>query len=532
MEQFDDRIGYRVDPGGGPRVDSPRDSQRDIQRSGPAGTPAESRLDAGIAQSLRRDQGLKWIYDLYCIGQSVARLSPEQVQQQVLEHIIQGFAASSGCLATTNPDGRTLTIIAAVRMPASAMGASIRFGERIMGRVAQETRPLVLNGDLSTDPRLKNGERFDNRPASALCWPLVSDERVIAVVSINRQAEAEPFDEADLTDGQAMVNMMTMAVENALLHDGQRRRIGELARLNAELRESQARLKEVHAQLAQSEKMASIGQLAAGVAHEINNPVGYVNSNVASLQSYLDGLFRLIDAYEAAEADLAGDPLALSDIRSLKQELNLDFLRQDVRALMEECREGLSRVKEIVIDLKDFAHSGTGEWEAADLLKGLESTLNIVHNELKYKAEVVKEYGQLPPVECVPGQLNQVFMNLLVNAAHAIKEHGTITVRTGSANGEAWVEVSDTGVGIPPENRARLFDPFFTTKPVGQGTGLGLSLAYGIVNRHGGRIEVDSEVGKGSTFRVTVPIHHTPGEAAEPFPESAPPDRAAPLGEA
>jgi two-component system NtrC family sensor kinase len=485
--------------------------------------PGAVRPEAGIAAPLGPDQGLAdkglaWIYDLYCIGQSVARLSPERVQQKILEHIIRGFSASSGCLATTAPDRRTLTITAAVNMPTSAMGATIRFGERIMGRVAQEARPLVLNGDLSADPRLKNGKRFENRPASALCWPLLSDDRVIGVVSINRQATEPPFDEADIRNGQTMVNMMTMAVENALLHAEQRHRIGELARLNSELQDSQARLEEVHAQLAQSEKMASIGQLAAGVAHEINNPVGYVNSNVTSLQSYLDGLFRLIEAYETAEGALAGDPLTLNDIRALKKEVNLDFLKQDVGALMDECREGLSRVKEIVLDLKDFAHSGNGDFEPADLLKGLESTLNIVHNELKYKAEVVKEYGELPPVECVPGQLNQVFMNLLVNAAHAIEEHGTITVRTGTEGDEVWVEVADTGKGIPPENRARLFDPFFTTKPVGQGTGLGLSLTYGIISRHGGRIDVDSEVGQGSTFRVTVPIRHKP----EPAPDGGP----------
>jgi two-component system, NtrC family, sensor kinase len=523
MEPFDHRVESRIASRAASRPDSGIDSRR-------AGAPGEARLDAGIAQSLGRDRELKWIYDLYCIGQSVARLSPERVQQQVLEHIIRGFGASSGCLATTNPDGHTLTITAAVHMPTSAMGASIRFGERIMGRVAQEAHPLVLNGDLSADPRLKNGERFDNRPASALCWPLVSDDRVIGVVSINRKAAETPFDDADLTDGQTMVNMMTMAVENALLHAEQRRRIGELARLNAELRDSQARLKEVHAQLAQSEKMASIGQLAAGVAHEINNPVGYVNSNVTSLQSYLDGLFRLIDAYEAAEGGLTGDLLALADIRSLKQELDLGFLRQDVRSLMDECREGLSRVKEIVLDLKDFAHSGNSDFEAADLHKGLDSTLNIVHNELKYKADVVKEYGVLPAVECVPGQLNQVFMNLLVNAAHAIKERGTITVRTGTEGGDAWVEVSDTGAGIPPENRARLFDPFFTTKPVGQGTGLGLSLAYGIVSRHGGRIDVDSEVGKGSTFRVTVPVRHAANKPTGSPAEPTPPDLPAPRG--
>ena len=263
------------------------------------------------------------------------------------------------------------------------------------------------------------------------------------------------------------------------------------------------KLEEAHNQLLQSEKMASIGQLAAGVAHEINNPVGFVNSNLGSLQRYVDNLLKLLAAYEKLDGSLAND--VLQDINRVKKETDAAYLREDIGSLLTESLGGLERVKRIVQDLKDFSHVDSAEREWANLETGLDSTLNVVWNELKYKAKVFKEYGDIPQIECFPSQLNQVFMNLLINAAHAIKDQGVITIRTGHNDENVWVEVEDTGAGIKPEHLERVFDPFFTTKPVGKGTGLGLSLSYGIVHKHGGRIEVKSELGKGSVFRVVLP---------------------------
>jgi signal transduction histidine kinase len=266
------------------------------------------------------------------------------------------------------------------------------------------------------------------------------------------------------------------------------------------------KLEDIHSQLLQSEKMASIGQLAAGIAHEINNPIGYVYSNLGTLEKYVLDIFSLLDRYEQAEVSIT-DPEALQRLQADKKKLDVEFVKTDLRALMDESKEGIVRVKTIVQNLKDFSHSGaTDEWHFADLHKGLDSTLLIVNNEIKYKADVVKEYGDIPDVECLLSQLNQVFMNLLVNAAHAIEERGTITIRTGVEGSEVWVEIADTGHGIPPENLKKIFEPFFTTKPVGKGTGLGLSVSYGIVQKHHGRLEVQSEVGKGSAFRVWLPL--------------------------
>jgi len=296
---------------------------------------------------------------------------------------------------------------------------------------------------------------------------------------------------------------------------------GVLLGRNAELNELNSRLNEAQEQLLQSEKMASIGQLAAGVAHEINNPIGYVHSNIGSLEGYLDDIFRILDAYAGAEAAMLVELPACAELAQLKAELGLDFLREDIPKLMAESKEGISRVRKIVQDLKDFSHVDSNqEWKWADLHHGLESTLNVVNNEIKYKAEVIKEYGVLPQVECLPSEINQVFLNLLVNAAHAIAEdeRGTITLRSGCDEQCVWVEVADTGGGIAPENLKRIFDPFFTTKPIGKGTGLGLSLSYGIIKKHGGRIEVDSEVGRGTTFRVILPLqqNHEPSQEGAP----------------
>jgi signal transduction histidine kinase len=293
-----------------------------------------------------------------------------------------------------------------------------------------------------------------------------------------------------------------------LIEEAMQQRLQEVTELNIQLHEAQERLVQSQQQLLQNEKLASIGQLAAGVAHEINNPIGYVFSNIGTLQNYIDDLLSLIDANVKAEGEIAS-ATTRDALARLRKQIDLDYLKSDVLDLMRESREGIERVRKIVQDLKDFSHvDATADWQWVDLHRGLESTLNIVNNEIKYKADVIREFGQLPQVQCMPSQLNQVFMNLFVNAAHAMPDQvrGTITVRTGQQGAEVWVEVSDTGKGMTPEVVQRIFEPFFTTKPIGKGTGLGLSLSFGIIKKHNGRIEVSSTPGVGTTFRIVLPI--------------------------
>jgi hemerythrin-like metal-binding protein len=271
-----------------------------------------------------------------------------------------------------------------------------------------------------------------------------------------------------------------------------------LASEQAELTELLRKVEDAQQQLLQSEKMAAIGQLAAGVAHEINNPIGFVNSNLGSLKTYVETLLAVINAYES------GDPAQIAAVRS---KADLDYLREDLPSLLAESQDGLSRVSKIVQDLKDFSRVDQADYQQADLNAGLESTLNVVANELKFKAEVVRDLGALPLVDCVPAQINQVFMNLLVNAAHAIPEKGKIFIRSRLENNHVWFEIEDTGKGMSAEIQQRIFEPFFTTKPVGQGTGLGLSISYDIiVKKHGGRIDVRSKPGQGTCFRLWLPV--------------------------
>jgi len=274
-----------------------------------------------------------------------------------------------------------------------------------------------------------------------------------------------------------------------------------------ELKKAMLKLENTQSQLIQTEKLASIGQLAAGVAHEINNPVGYISSNINSLQQYMSDIFELIDKYQKLLDSHSSDEDAKS-IQSYRESIDYEYLKPDILDLISESVEGVTRVKQIVHDLKDFSREGQHDWEEADLHGGIESTLNIVHNQLKYKATINKEYGEIPLIECIPAKLNQVFMNMLVNAGHAIDEQGTVTIRTGATNQVVWIEIEDDGEGIPADKLKHIFDPFYTTKPVGKGTGLGLSLSYGIVNEHNGRIEVESKAGQGTLFRISIPIHH------------------------
>ncbi|QDU78482.1 Sporulation kinase E [Polystyrenella longa] len=273
---------------------------------------------------------------------------------------------------------------------------------------------------------------------------------------------------------------------------------------------------DLESQLIQSEKMASLGHLAAGVAHEINNPVGFVTSNVATLVEYIEVFKEVITLQtEALEGVGSADDSLLSaqlkKIEQYKQKEDYEYLKGDIDDLISESTEGLIRVKEIVQNLKTFARVDDAETKEANINDCLDATLKVIWNEIKYNCELVQNYGDLPPLRCYPGQLNHVFMNLLVNAAHAIQERGTIVVTTKADDKQILVSIRDDGHGIEPEHLPQLFTPFFTTKPVGKGTGLGLSIAYGIIQKHKGMIDVKTEIGKGTTFTVELPFEGVEG---------------------
>lgn len=271
-----------------------------------------------------------------------------------------------------------------------------------------------------------------------------------------------------------------------------------------ELEAAYQKLKFSQAQILQQEKMASIGQLAAGVAHEINNPIGFIASNLRTLERHLEKLncyHGLLEAW-INEQSASGAP---EDIQQKRRSLKIDFVLEDIQELIHESSDGTERIRKIVQNLGAFSRVDQVDYGEVDLNECLESTLAIAWNEIKYKAKVEKDYSPLPLVSCYPQQLNQVFLNLLINATQAIENNGEIKIRTWQESNRAKIAISDNGAGISEENRNRIFEPFFTTKDVGKGTGLGLSISYEIIQKHGGEISVASSVGEGTTFTITLP---------------------------
>jgi len=315
------------------------------------------------------------------------------------------------------------------------------------------------------------------------------------------------------TNQQLLAAQAELEAANRSLESRVQVRTQELSQANTALQAEQqalevsvAQLERTQAQLLQSEKMAAVGQLAAGVAHEINTPVGFVSSNINTLAQYSTQLLEVIDLSRQMASHLPPEPRQALD--SLLQKIEYDYLRQDLPDLLQESKDGLARVKRIVSDLRDFSNADVSQLLPTDLNDILDSALKSAATELHGKAEVLRDLAPRAPALCSAAQIRQVLVNLLINAAQALPTPGRITVRSGITQDEAWVEISDTGCGMSDEVRKRIFEPFYTTQPVGQGTGLGLSLAWEVIQRHHGHIHVTSAPGLGTTVRVSLPLAH------------------------
>jgi signal transduction histidine kinase len=304
--------------------------------------------------------------------------------------------------------------------------------------------------------------------------------------------------------------VLTLSIERAL----ERRALQRTARIykknlecqNIELANRKAQLERLQAQLVQTEKMASLGQLSAGIAHELNNPAGFVYGNMDLLQGYIAELVKLFDAYN--QVALPAEAAAL--VSSLKTEIGYERLMSDLGPIISDCREGAQRICDVVKNLRLFSRLDEAEFKSININEGIDSTIRLLSSYYSSGRIVLRrDYAELPLVNCYAGQLNQVWMNLLVNAAQAVGDQGEVTISSRLEDNSVAVAISDTGCGIPEDKLSKIFDPFFTTKPVGEGTGLGLSISYGIVERHGGTINVLTQVGKGTTFTVTIPIRAT-----------------------
>jgi len=314
-----------------------------------------------------------------------------------------------------------------------------------------------------------------------------------------------------------------VAISVSALKDAKGEIVGTIAvtRDISESKRALAELKSTQRMLIQSEKLASIGELAAGIAHEINNPAGFIGSNIDTLSDYIADItkiFRVMETLSAAvqEGDLEKAQSIEKEITKLEEEMNLSYIFHDMDDLLKESKVGIARIANIMRDLKTFSHMQEDVFIPSRLCKVVDSVLNIVRSEIKYKAELKKDYVDDPLITCNPQQIGQVLINVLVNAAQAIESNGVISIKTCAREGFAYIEISDTGCGIPKENMNKIFDPFFTTKEPGKGTGLGLGISATIIKRHGGTIKVESEIDLGTTVIISLPLSKTPGKTDSP----------------
>jgi signal transduction histidine kinase len=348
-----------------------------------------------------------------------------------------------------------------------------------------------------------------DRANGGLIVPFRSDGELVAVLMLARPRSGRIYDGDDRRLLQTLANHGAVAIENALALE----RLRELNRnLEDKVDERTRELKEAHAQLLHGEKMASLGQFVAGIAHELNNPLNFIQGNLYCLREYVDVLRATLSSYESVALEAVEAPQ--QRVQEIRKTNDLDELLVDVDSAFDGCAEGIDRSTSLVNDLRTFSRLDQPDRSTHDLHAGIDSALNLLRSQLT-GVNVSRQYGDIPAIECLAGQLNQVFVNILANAADALSGSGSLTIRT-EAIGDArvCVEVSDTGPGIPSELLDNLFDPFFTTKEVGKGTGLGLSISYGIVTRHQGAITVRSQEGKGTTFRVELPIQSRPDSEA------------------
>ncbi len=375
-----------------------------------------------------------------------------------------------------------------------------------MQRILDSGAPEGLDAT-SFDPRDPPDKPVELE-CGGLAVPFRMDGQLVALLTLGRRRSGRFYGGDDRRLLQTLANQGAVALQNALaletLGDMNRGLEEKVAERTAELAHTLDELRSTQSQLVQQEKMASLGQLVAGVAHEINNPVNFIQGNVCFLEEHTDALVKAFEQLERAA--LANGPDLAAEVSRIREECDLGHVIEDLPRAFESCQEGLDRTTTIIRDLRSFSRHDSSERQKVDLCEDIDSTLNLLQSRLT-GVEVVRDFEDLPGVECLGAQIGQVFINLLTNAADATGEGGRIVVRTRRAPaGFVTVEVEDDGCGIAPDQLERIFDPFFSTKEVGKGTGLGLSITYGIVSRHGGRIEVRSEPGRGTCFHIELPV--------------------------
>ncbi len=449
-----------------------------------------------------------------------ATLDPEKIYEQALQRLVHRMGHRGAHLMLVDPTrgvvrGHKMVGAASGRLEPYDLEFRLDNPHSASARVATTGSPVVIDDVETTTVPLDLPAVRSLGVRSVVMVPLRVKERIFGVLQVT-SSEPGQVGQADLEMLTAVANHVALAVDRAQSfqtieelsrghEDKVRIRTEQLRTANEELQAAYRELQATQMQLVQREKMASMGQLVAGVAHELNNPIGFVYSNVATLEDFVRRLRGMLEVYRAA-------PLSEAERERMQAEWDarkIDYALKYLDAMTQGIKEGAERARKIVRDLRVFARSQDDVWQSVDLHEELESSLTLLNHLLKDRVTVHKKFGDLPPVECIRSQIDQVLLNLLANAAQAIPGQGAITVETRREDDVALLVVSDTGPGIPRDVIGRIFDPFFTTKPVGEGTGLGLSISYQIVKKHGGDILADSPPDGGAVFTVRLPLART-----------------------
>ncbi|MFQ5628208.1 MAG: ATP-binding protein [bacterium] len=434
---------------------------------------------------------------LYDVSRKInSQLNLQKLLDAIMDQAVELLNAEKGVILFRNDNTSELEIRVARAIEKSTQQKFVAMSRSIINKVVDEGEPVFLERvpDAKEEGASKSMMQFKLK--SVLCVPLRTKARLIGAIYLDTTRKEKLFKKEDIYFLEAFANLAGIAVENARSYHAVEKlveaRTQELSKTNDELREANRELQETQLQLLRSEKMASLGMLVAGVAHEINTPLGSINSNTNVSLSCCQKLDESFSALSLPNTDTN-----IADITKFLQTLG---------KVTSVNKQACERISGIVKSLKNFARLDEEEITIANIHDGLDSTLELLKYLFEKRIRITKDYGQIPSIRCKAAQLNQVFTNILHNACQAIENKGEIQIRTIHQNGQIQVSISDTGVGITLENLNRIFDPGYTTKGVGVGTGLGLSIAYKIVEDHGGKIEVKSEAGKGTTFVIHLPV--------------------------
>ena len=449
--------------------------------------PVRRRMQALVDRSFDRDRVAYRVAVREISEAMVSMLSLNEISNRILVALTDTMGVERAMVLLADEKGRSLRAIASRGdWDQTALGFEIPSEHPVWKHLWMRREDLTradFDDEVDVETREACRDVFDTFEIELLA-PILYGVDLLGAIAVGRKLTLDQLGADDRLLLRTLANQSSIAIENAKAFD-------EIAKLNetleARVEERTLELRETQAQLTQAEKMKSLGQLVAGVAHELNNPIGFVHANLQLLDEQIG---KLVEA-QHTEADT-------------------QRVQEAIGKLLERSREGTTRVKKIVQDLRSFSRMDQADLQDADLHEEIERTLRLMEPRFKNNIRVEKDFGDLPRVRCYPGQLNQVFLNLLMNACDAIESDGTIRIRTRPGGRGVRLEFTDDGPGIPEDVKSRIFDPFFTTKPVGVGTGLGLSLSHGLIERHGGHIEVDSAPGQGTTFAIELPLEAVP----------------------